>query len=237
MGFLCNADEMIWVERPERGSHPLSYPDPSRPSVRSVFSFLLPLGSIREKTRFCFARRLLVMPTAAFAQSTGRSIRRRKGDRRHRHAFARMSTASASRHDQGEGGADPGVHPEQTPGQTILDTINLIPGVNFTEQRPLRLVGRQPPHPRLRQQPHLPDFDGIPLNDTGNYAIFSNQQLDPEMIEQVNVSLGSTDVDSPTASAAGGTVNYPHAVSPSRRSASAGGPSRSATAISAASSA
>jgi iron complex outermembrane receptor protein len=22
-------------------------------------------------------------------------------------------------------------------------------------------------------------FDGLPLNDTGNYAIFSNQQLDP----------------------------------------------------------
>ena len=51
-------------------------------------------------------------------------------------------------------------------------------------------------------------FDGVPLNDSGNYAIFSNQQLDPELIEQVNVGLGSTDVDLPTASAAGGTVNY-----------------------------
>ena len=50
-------------------------------------------------------------------------------------------------------------------------------------------------------------FDGVPLNDSGNYAIFSNQQLDPELIEQVNVNLGTTDVDSPTASAAGGTVN------------------------------
>src|SRR5207253_720049 len=51
-------------------------------------------------------------------------------------------------------------------------------------------------------------FDGIQLNDSGNYAIFSNQQVDPELIEQVNVNLGSTDVDSPTASAVGGTVNY-----------------------------
>src|SRR6185295_3902452 len=51
-------------------------------------------------------------------------------------------------------------------------------------------------------------FDGIPLNDTGNYALFSNQQLAPEIIEQVNVSLGSTDVDSPTASATGSTVNF-----------------------------
>ena len=60
----------------------------------------------------------------------------------------------------------------------------------------------------------------MPLNDTGNYAIFSNQQLDPELIEQVNVSLGSTDVDSPTAAASGSTVDYRPA-SPSSISASA----------------
>jgi iron complex outermembrane receptor protein len=48
-------------------------------------------------------------------------------------------------------------------------------------------------------------FDGIPLNDTGNYAIYSNQQIDPELIDAVDVNLGTTDVDSPTASATGGT--------------------------------
>src|SRR5204863_1927090 len=51
-------------------------------------------------------------------------------------------------------------------------------------------------------------FDGVPLNDSGNYAIFPNQFLDPELVEQINVNLGATDVDSPTASAAGGTVNF-----------------------------
>ena len=50
-------------------------------------------------------------------------------------------------------------------------------------------------------------FDGIPLNDTGNYAIYTNQQVDPELVETINVNLGSTDVDSPTAAAVGGTVN------------------------------
>jgi iron complex outermembrane receptor protein len=48
----------------------------------------------------------------------------------------------------------------------------------------------------------------MPLNDTGNYALYSNQLLDPELIDNVNVNLGSTDVDSPTASATGSTVNY-----------------------------
>src|SRR3546814_12051243 len=51
-------------------------------------------------------------------------------------------------------------------------------------------------------------FDGVPLNDSGGYSIYSSQQLDSELIEQVNVNLGTTDVDSPTAAATGSTVNY-----------------------------
>ncbi len=96
----------------------------------------------------------------------------------------------------------------QSPGQSILQTVNLVPGVNFTNSDP---YGSSGGNIRIRgfdgNRVSL-TFDGIPLNDSGNYAIFSNQQLDPELIEQVNVNLGQTDVDSPTASAAGGTVNY-----------------------------
>jgi iron complex outermembrane receptor protein len=103
----------------------------------------------------------------------------------------------------------------QAPGQSILQTVNLVPGVNFTNSDPygssggnLRIRGFDGNRVSLT-------FDGIPLNDSGNYAIFSNQQMDPELIEQVNVNLGQTDVDSPTASAAGGTVNY-RTILPSR---------------------
>ena len=48
----------------------------------------------------------------------------------------------------------------------------------------------------------------MPLNDTGNYATFTNQQLDPELIERASVNQGTTDVDSPTAAAIGGIINY-----------------------------
>jgi len=96
----------------------------------------------------------------------------------------------------------------QTPGQTIDDTINSIPGVSFQNNDPFGSAGgtltiRGFDNTRISQT-----FDGVPLNDTGNYALYSNQQLDPELIEQVNVNLGSTDVDSPTAAASGSTVNY-----------------------------
>jgi len=95
----------------------------------------------------------------------------------------------------------------ETPGQSINDTINMLPGVSFQNNDPYGSAGgtlsiRGFDSSRISQT-----FDGVPLNDTGNYAIYSNQQVDPELIEQVNVNLGTTDVDSPSAGASGSTVN------------------------------
>ncbi|MDO9587715.1 MAG: TonB-dependent receptor [Brevundimonas sp.] len=96
----------------------------------------------------------------------------------------------------------------QTPGQTILQTLNLTPGLSFTNADP---YGSSGGNIRLRgfdgNRVSL-TFDGIPLNDTGNYATYTNQQLDPELIQRASVNTGTTDVDSPTASATGGTINY-----------------------------
>lgn len=96
----------------------------------------------------------------------------------------------------------------QNPGQTILQSLNLVPGLNFTNSDPygnsggnLRLRGFDGNRIGLA-------FDGVPLNDTGNYAVFSNQQLDSELIEQASVNQGTTDNDSPTAAALGGIINY-----------------------------
>ncbi|WP_448662156.1 TonB-dependent receptor [Sphingomonas sp. CJ20] len=96
----------------------------------------------------------------------------------------------------------------QAPGQSINETINQLPGVSFQNNDPFGSSGgslsiRGFDSTRISQT-----FDGVPLNDSGGYAIYGNQQLDPELIEQVNVNFGSTDVDSPTASATGSTVNY-----------------------------
>jgi iron complex outermembrane receptor protein len=96
----------------------------------------------------------------------------------------------------------------QASGQTIIQSLNLTPGLNFTNSDPygssggnLRIRGFDGNRISLT-------FDGIPLNDTGNYAVYTNQQLDPELISRASVNMGTTDVDSPTASATGGTINY-----------------------------
>jgi len=96
----------------------------------------------------------------------------------------------------------------QTPGQTINDIINMVPGVSFQNNDPFGSAGGTLNIRGFDQTRISQTFDGVPLNDSGGYAIYSNQQLDPELIEQVNVNLGSTDVDSPTAAASGSTINY-----------------------------
>lgn len=95
---------------------------------------------------------------------------------------------------------------KQASGQSIFETLNKVPGFNFTNNDPygnaggnIRIHGFDGNHIALT-------WDGMPLNDTGNYAIFTNQILDAEIIGRASVNQGTTDVDSPTAAATGGVV-------------------------------
>jgi len=94
------------------------------------------------------------------------------------------------------------------PGQSIFNAINLVPGVNYVASDPYGGNGGTITIRGFDASRIAFTFDGLPLNDAGNYAIYSSQQVDPELVQSVNVSFGSTDVDTPTASASGGTVNY-----------------------------
>src|SRR3569623_114946 len=149
----------------------------------------------------------IMLPGAAYAQSAGSTD------------FEGDIVVTASR-PQGVGGVQipdsskaKGVLTQQfisrqTPGNSILDTINALPGVSFQNNDPFGSAGGTLTIRGFDSSRISLTFDGVPLNDTGNYALYSNQQLDPELIEQVNVSYGSTDVDSPTAAASGASVNY-----------------------------
>lgn len=95
----------------------------------------------------------------------------------------------------------------QRPGQTVNDILNLVPGVSFQNNDPFGSGGGSFTIRGFTSDRISQTLDGLPLNDSGNYAIYTNQQVDPETLEEVNVNLGVTDVDSPTASAVGGTIN------------------------------
>ena len=166
---------------------------------------------MRKISLLC-ATTALFMPALAFAQSTG--------SQEVEEAPAEEIVVTGTRTDRGVGGVvvpdvpktrsvlTQEVIARQPEGQSILQTINLVPGVNYTNTDPYGSAGG---NLRIRGFPGNRIallWDGLPLNDTGNYAIFGNQQMDPETIAQVSVNLGTTDVDSPTPSAAGGVVSY-----------------------------
>ena len=94
----------------------------------------------------------------------------------------------------------------QPAGQSIFETLNKVPGFNFTNNDPygnsggnIRIHGYDGNHISFT-------WDGMPLNDTGNYATYTNQIVDPEIIGRASVNQGTTDVDSPTAAATGGVT-------------------------------
>lgn len=164
------------------------------------------------KGRFYFAASIAAIGASSFsatayAQSTG-SV-----------DFEEEIVVTGTRGDKGVAGA---IAPDSTKakavltqeflskqgaGQSVLNSINTIPGVNFQNNDAYGSSGGTLNIRGFSSDRISLTFDGIPLNDSGNYAIFSNQQISPELIDNVNVNLGATDVDSPTAAAVGGTVN------------------------------
>ncbi|MEN9683588.1 MAG: hypothetical protein RLZZ427_1339, partial [Pseudomonadota bacterium] len=69
----------------------------------------------------------------------------------------------------------------QGAGQTILDTVNQIPGVSFQNNDAYGSAGGTLNIRGFDASRISLTFDGVPLNDSGNYAIYSNQQIDPEL--------------------------------------------------------
>ncbi len=149
---------------------------------------------------------VLAMAAPAFAQSTGTEKTEETivvtGTRSGKGGLIKAETVTKTRST-----VDQKYLKTQNAGQTVIQSLNLLPGVNFTNSDPygssggnLRMRGFDGNRISLTS-------DGMPLNDTGNYAIYTNQQLDAEVIEKATVNLGTTDVDSPTASATGGTIN------------------------------
>ncbi len=95
----------------------------------------------------------------------------------------------------------------QQAGQNFAQLINLLPGVNYTSEDQtgnlsgdLRIHGFDGAHIGIT-------IDGTPVNDTGNYASYPGEYLTPEITDHITVNMGATSVDSPTASAVGGTVD------------------------------
>ena len=104
----------------------------------------------------------------------------------------------------------------QTPSMNLAQLVNLVPGVQYSTEDPagfnsgdLRIHGFDGNHVAVV-------LDGAPLNDSGNYAVFPGEYVIGEQIERITVNIGSSDVDSPSASALGATINITSKKPPTR---------------------
>jgi iron complex outermembrane receptor protein len=149
-----------------------------------------------------------MLPSAVLAQSTGTTTFENAIVVTGSRAPAQVGGVSVPDGAKARGELNQDFISRQSAGQSIDDIINYLPGVSFQNNGPYGDAGGTLTIHGFDSSRISQTFDGVPTNDSGNYALYSQEQIDPELIERVNVSFGSTDIDSPTASATGGTVNY-----------------------------
>ena len=127
---------------------------------------------MRNQLLIGVAAAALLIPGAAFAQSTGSADF--EGDI--------VITASTQKGIDGIQSPDTtkakGVLTQefiakQTPGNSILDTINNLPGVSFQNNDPFGSAGGTLTIRGFDASRISLTVNGIPLNDTGNYALYS----------------------------------------------------------------
>lgn len=84
--------------------------------------------------------------------------------------------------------------------------INLLPGVNSYSQDATGLFGGG-----VRMRGFSSDqlgitIDGVPVNDAGNFAVYPQEFGDPENLQEIFITQGSTDTDAPHVGASGGNI-------------------------------
>ena len=167
--------------------------------------FFLSLSKFR-RTGAAAVLLLLASPMPALAQSTGTA------------ALEQIETVTVTGINTSAGIMQPVTVPKerstisqdfintQMAGQTVFESLNNVPGYNFTNNDPYGNSGGDVRLHGFDGARIAFTWDGMPLNDTGNYAIFTTEVADSEILASATVNQGTTDVDSPTAAATGGVI-------------------------------
>ncbi|MBS1089784.1 TonB-dependent receptor [Gluconobacter wancherniae] len=96
---------------------------------------------------------------------------------------------------------------KQAPGQDPMQLIALLPGANVSSSDPAGLTGSNMSVRGLDQTQMGFTLEGFPINDIGNFAVYSQEIVDSENLKTISLAQGSADLDSPHLSATGGVVD------------------------------
>ncbi|AQS88583.1 TonB-dependent receptor [Neoasaia chiangmaiensis NBRC 101099] len=108
---------------------------------------------------------------------------------------------------------------KQVPSANVQQLIAMMPSVNVAQQDPYGLQSGQVNVRGFDQSEIGWTLDGAPLNDIGGGQFYANEVLESEDLETVQLTPGSTNIDSPVVSASAGLT----AMSMSNPTSKAGG--------------
>ena len=95
---------------------------------------------------------------------------------------------------------------KQSPTTNAQQLLRMLPSTNVTDADPYGLFSGTSRVRGLDTSEQGYVLEGLPLNDIGNSAFYSNEVVEAENLESVQLQPGSVNLDTPTVSAAGGLV-------------------------------
>jgi iron complex outermembrane receptor protein len=95
---------------------------------------------------------------------------------------------------------------KQTATGNAIDKLKYTPGLNISSEDNTGLSGFRFTMRGLNSDQVGMSVDGMPINDSGNYALYSNLLGDPENIDQIFVTQGSAESDGPHIGSSGGNI-------------------------------
>ena len=96
---------------------------------------------------------------------------------------------------------------EKAPGASnAIDMLKYTPGMNVNSNDASGLSGIDYTMRGMNSDQIGLSMDGIPINDSGNYAVYPNLLGDAENLEQIFVTQGSSEADGPHIGSSGGNI-------------------------------
>lgn len=95
---------------------------------------------------------------------------------------------------------------KMSPTSNGIDKLKYTPGINVSSDDSTGLSGFDFTMRGMTSDQIGVSMDGVPVNDSGNYQMYPNLLGDPENLEEIFVTQGSSELDSPHIGSSGGNI-------------------------------
>ncbi|WP_259740658.1 TonB-dependent receptor plug domain-containing protein, partial [Pseudomonas poae] len=95
---------------------------------------------------------------------------------------------------------------EMSATANAIDKLKYTPGINVSSDDASGTSGTNFTMRGMNSDQIGVSVDGVPINDSGNYAVYSNQLGDPENLAEVFATQGSSEADGPHIGSSGGNI-------------------------------